>query len=74
MAKRFLSGIDLDGQLATAIGASVSTERLLGRSSAGTGAIEEISIGTGLSLSSGTLSATGGGSVGVDPVIAGMIF
>ena len=75
MAKKFLSGIDLDGQLATAIGANVSTERLLGRSSAGTGAIEEISIGTGLSLSAGTLSATGGGgSVGVDPVIAGMIF
>ena len=74
MAKKFLSGIDLDGQLATSIGANVSTERLLGRSSAGTGAIEEISIGTGLSLSAGTLSATGGGSVGVDPVIAGMIF
>ena len=68
MARKFLSGIDLAGQLATAIGANLSTGRLLGRSSSGTGAIEEISIGSGLSLSSGTLSAT------IDPVIAGMIF
>jgi len=34
-----------------------STNRLLGRSTAGTGAVEEINIGTGLSLSAGTLSA-----------------
>lgn len=34
---------------------------LLGRSTAGTGAAEEISIGSGLSLSGGTLSSTGGG-------------
>lgn len=73
MAKKFLSGIDLVGQLASAINANLSSGRLLGRSSAGTGAIEEISIGSGLSLSSGTLSATGGSS-GMDPVIAGMIF
>jgi hypothetical protein len=53
----------------------MSTGKLLGRSTAGSGAIEEITIGSGLSLSAGTLSATGGGgSVGVDPVIAGMIF
>ena len=75
MARQFLSGIDLLGQLATAIGANLSTGKLLGRSSAGTGEIEEISIGSGLSLSGGTLSATGsGGSSAVDPVIAGMIF
>ena len=61
MARQFLSGIDLLGQLATAIGANLSNGKLLGRSSAGTGAIEEISIGSGLSLSAGTLSATGGG-------------
>lgn len=35
--------------------------KLLGRSTAGTGAAEEISVGSGLSLSAGTLSATGGG-------------
>ncbi len=75
MARQFLNGIDLLGQLATAIGANLNSGKLLGRSSAGTGAIEEISIGSGLSLSGGTLSATGsGGSSAVDPVIAGMIF
>jgi hypothetical protein len=36
----------------------MSTNKLIGRSSAGTGVMEQISIGTGLSLSSGTLSAT----------------
>ena len=39
-----------------------ATNKLLGRTTAGTGATEEISVGTGLSLSAGTLSATGGGS------------
>lgn len=75
MARKFLNGVDLVNQLVTAIGAQMSTGKLLGRSTAGSGAIEEISIGSGLSLSAGTLSATGGGSsVGIDPVIAGMIF
>lgn len=39
-----------------------ATNRLLGRTTAGTGATEEISVGTGLSLSAGVLSATGAGS------------
>lgn len=43
-----------------AIGA-LATARLVGRTTAGTGALEAISIGSGLSLSAGTLSATGGG-------------
>ena len=64
MARQFLNGIDLLGQLATAIGANLSSGKLLGRSTAGTGAIEEITIGSGLSLSAGTLSATGGGGGG----------
>ena len=38
---------------------NINTNRLLGRSSAGAGSVEEISIGTGLSLSGGTLSASG---------------
>lgn len=43
---------------------NVSTNILLGRSTAGTGNTEEISIGSGLSLAGGTLSATGtGGTV-----------
>jgi hypothetical protein len=40
------------------ISTSMSTNKLIGRSSAGTGVMEEISIGTGLSLSAGTLSNT----------------
>lgn len=39
---------------------TLAANRLLGRSSAGAGVAEEISIGTGLSLSGGTLSATAG--------------
>lgn len=37
---------------------SLTTNKLLGRSTAGTGAAEEISIGTGLSLSAGVLSSS----------------
>ena len=75
MSRQFLNGIDLVNQLVTAIAAQMSTNKLLGRSTASAGAIEEITIGSGLLLSGGTLTATGGGgSVGVDPVIAGMIF
>jgi len=42
---------------------SIATNKLVGRSSAGTGVMEEITVGTGLSLSGGTLSTTGGGTV-----------
>lgn len=38
---------------------TLGTGKLLGRSTAGTGAAEEITPGTGLSLSGGTLTATG---------------
>jgi hypothetical protein len=61
MARQILNGIDLASQLITAIGAQMNTSKLLGRSTASTGAIEEITIGSGLSLSGGTLTATGGG-------------
>jgi len=60
MARKFLNGIDVVGQLASAIGANLSSGKLLGRSTAGTGAIEEISVGSGLTLSAGTLTASGG--------------
>lgn len=40
---------------------NMATNKLLGRSTAGTGSVEEIAIGSGLSLSAGTLSASGGG-------------
>lgn len=45
----------------TTSGLTMSTAHLLGRTTASTGAIEQISIGSGLSLSAGILSATGGG-------------
>lgn len=38
---------------------SMETNKLLGRGTAGTGAVEEVSIGTGLALSGTTLNATG---------------
>lgn len=45
----------------TASGYTQSTAKMLGRSTAATGAIEEITVGSGLSLSAGSLTATGGG-------------
>lgn len=58
----------LDGKASTgAIGSSgltMSSARLLGRATASTGAVEEISIGSGLSIVGGALTATGGGGSG----------
>ena len=45
----------------TSSGLTMATAKLLGRSTAATGAIEEITVGSGLTLSAGTLSASGGG-------------
>jgi hypothetical protein len=50
----------LQGAITTS-GLTQATASILGRTSASTGAIEEIQIGTGLSLSAGQLSATGAG-------------
>lgn len=47
----------------TASGYTQTTARLLGRTTASTGAIEEITVGSGLSLSAGSLTATGSSSV-----------
>jgi hypothetical protein len=41
---------------------SMNTNKLVGRGTAGAGIMEEITLGTGLSLSGTTLNATGGGS------------
>jgi hypothetical protein len=48
----------------TAAGMTMATARILGRSTAATGAVEEITIGSGLTLSAGALTASGtpGGS------------
>jgi len=47
-----------EGQSPT-ISTSMSTNKLIGRSSLGTGVMEEITIGSGLTLSGGTLNASG---------------
>ncbi len=52
-------------------GLTMATAKLLGRSTASTGAVEELAIGSGLTLSAGTLSASGGGSF--DPAAPGPI-
>lgn len=58
------------GSVSTTIGSNVvtfakfqqiSTARLLGRSTSGTGNVEQISLGSGLSLSGGVLDTAGGG-------------
>lgn len=57
----------LDGKaLVGAVGSSgltMTSARLLGRSTAATGAVEEITIGSGLSLTAGVLSYSGGSSM-----------
>lgn len=50
------------GDAATSL--NMATDRLLGRSAAGSGAVEEISIGANLTLAAGVLSASGGGGSG----------
>jgi hypothetical protein len=52
-------GAAASGSITTS-GLTQSTARILGRTTASTGAVEEIQIGSGLSLSAGELSATGG--------------
>jgi len=49
----------------TGSGLTVTSSRVIGRSTAGTGAPEEISVGAGLSLSGGVLSVTGGGATNI---------
>lgn len=69
-----LIGSKADSGAVGSSGLTMATSRILGRTTAGTGAIEEISIGTGLSLSGGTLSATGGGiTVGTTAVTSGTV-
>jgi hypothetical protein len=67
LANGYLSSTDwstFNGKIGSGLytattGLTMNTARLLGRSTAGTGVAEEISIGTGLSLSAGTLSNAG---------------
>jgi hypothetical protein len=52
------SPITSSGGTTPDISTSMNTNKLIGRSTAGTGVMEEITVGTGLSLSGGTLNAT----------------
>lgn len=47
----------------TTSGLTMATSRVLGRTTASSGAIEEITVGTGLTLTGGTLSSFSGGGV-----------
>jgi hypothetical protein len=51
------SPITSSGGSTPTISTSMSTNKLIGRSTAGVGVMEEITVGTGLTLSSGTLSS-----------------
>jgi hypothetical protein len=55
-----VTGAAASGSITTS-GLTQSTDRILGRTTASTGAVEEITVGSGLSLSAGELSATGAG-------------
>ena len=54
----------------TTSGLTMTTARILGRTTASSGAVEEISVGTGLSLSAGTLSSTVTGTVTTVSVVS----
>lgn len=59
-----------NGAVSFAKQANMSTNKLVGRSTAGAGSPEEIAVGAGLSLSAGALSATGGGGVSIGAILA----
>jgi hypothetical protein len=64
--------IALQGAITTS-GLTQATARILGRTTASTGSIEEIQIGSGLSLSAGELSATGGDTVSIETSAADIL-
>lgn len=58
--------------LITSSGLTMGTGKLLGRSTASTGSVEQITIGTGLSLSGGTLTSSGGSlTIGTTTISSG---
>jgi hypothetical protein len=67
-----VTGAAASGSITTS-GLTQSTARILGRTTASTGAVEEIQIGSGLSLSAGELSATGGDTVSIEASAADIL-
>lgn len=55
--------ITSSGGTAPNVSTSMNTNKLIGRGTAGVGVMEEITLGTGLSLTGTTLNATGGGGL-----------
>lgn len=58
-----IEGVAAGSGSITASGYTQTTARMLGRTTAATGAIEEITVGSGLSLAAGALTATGAAAV-----------
>lgn len=58
LINKSIAGSQVTGAL-TSAGVTMTTARLLGRTTASTGAVEEITVGSGLSLSAGALTNTG---------------
>lgn len=58
LASSGITGAAASGAI-TASGLTQATSRLLGRTTASTGAVEELTVGSGLSLASGSLSVSG---------------
>jgi hypothetical protein len=71
-AQRTTLGAAASGSITTS-GLTQATARILGRTTASTGSVEEIQIGSGLSLSAGELSATGSGVTAVGPSTADVL-
>jgi phage gp37-like protein len=67
-----VTGAAASGSITTS-GLTQATARILGRTTASTGSIEEIQIGSGLSLSAGELSATGGDTVSIEASAADIL-
>jgi hypothetical protein len=67
-----ISASSLQPTSITSSGLNMSTSRILGRTTAGTGNIEQIQIGSGLSLTAGQLSLTGTSGVDTYSIICNM--
>ncbi len=72
LTNKTIAGSQVNGAY-TASSMTMATARLLGRTTASTGAVEEITVGSGLALSGGSLTATGTGAGTVTVVGAGSL-